>query len=330
VRNFTLPVLPAAQSSFGVRRTENRTLDVDALLLRYGVQPMPVNPTDELNLAAQGLQSTNLAFWSGADQSHCTMSNPPSLDVLRAAVARHLGTLELHNNTADEIAQCPNLYPQIKAWARQLHAVGVDQMVKIPPVKQLLSDGAGGLGVDIFSLLPLQFQTLDPEMRKAVVDKGGQLWSYQALVQGASTPSWELDSPPANYRVLPGFLNARMGVQGIQYWAVDCWQHNPWRNVDYTLSTSEASYPGEGTLVYPGAPAGVIGVVPSIRLAWVRQGINDFSYVQLLRDLGQPALANSIIDPAAHSWTQWTQNPQVLADVRERLADAIEQYQVGT
>jgi hypothetical protein len=327
VRNFTLPLHPAAQSSFGVKQPADRSADVNALLLRYGVQPTPVDTRQEPSLAAQGMESNNLGFWSGADRLHCTMSSPPSVDVLRAAVATHLDTLQLHNDTADEISQCPNLYPKVRAWARRLHAVGVDQKVTIPPVKQLLYDGAGGLGVDIFSLLPLQFQTLDARMRKAVLQRGGQFWSYQALVQGTHTPSWELDFPGANYRILPGFLNARMGVRGVQYWAVDNWQHNPWRNIDFNISSSGPSYPGEGTLVYPGGPAGVVGVVPSIRLAWIRQGIDDFGYVQLLRNLGQGALANRIIDPAAHSWTQWTRNPQVLADVRNQLAAAIEHYQ---
>jgi hypothetical protein len=330
VRDFALPVHPAAESSFGIREPANRTADVSGLLLRYGVQPMPVNPVHESSLEPKGMASANLGFWSGASGHTCTMRSAPTVDELQAAVSRHLDSIDLHNNTADEISQCPALYPQVRAWARQLHTVGVDQLITMPPVKQLLYDGAGGLGVDIFSLLPRQLQTLDPRMRAAVNQRGGRFWSYQALVQGLHTPSWELDFPGANYRVLPGFLNARMGVRGVQYWAIDNWQPDAWTDVEYRSSVDGPAYPGEGILVYPGAPAGVVGVVPSIRLAWIRQGINDFGYVQLLRDLGKGALANRIIDPAAHSWTQWTQDPQVLAEVRNRLAVAIEHFQAGS
>jgi hypothetical protein len=139
-------------------------------------------------------------------------------------------------------------------------------------------------------------------------------------VQGKKTPSWEIDFPGANYRILPGFLNARMGVTGVLYWAVDYWpHHNPWRNLQY-----RCCYPGEGSLVYPGKPAGVQGVVPSIRLAWIRDGINDYAYVDRLRDLGHGPLAMHIIDVAAHSWSRWTQSSQVLAQVRNRLAAAIQ------
>jgi hypothetical protein len=323
VRDFTLPVRPAAESSFQIYHA--RTLVVERLLLRYGVQPIPVDARHETDLVHRGLTSVNLGFWSGAQIDHCTMDPPPSVARLRKAVRQHLGRLHLYNYTADEISRCKNLYPRVRAWARHLHAAGVDQLITMVPVSEVMHDGAGGLGVDIFTLLPVQFRSLDPHLRQAVLDRHGQLWSYQALVQGKRTPSWEIDFPGANYRILPGFLNARMGVTGVLYWTVDYWQHNPWRNIEYT--DSGCCFPGEGTLVYPGKPAGDVGVVPTIRLAWIRQGIDDYGYVQLLRDLGHGTLARRIIDRAAHSWSEWTQSPKVLATVRNRLATAIERRQ---
>lgn len=322
VRDFTLPVRAAADSSLQIYH--HRTLAVERLLLRYGVQPIPVAPPHEDELWRQGLRSASLGFWSGAEIDRCTMKRPPGVDRLRQAADTHLDSLRLYNYTADEISRCKNLYPRIRAWARRLHAAGVDQLITMVPVPQVMRDGAGGLGVDIFTLLPVQFRSLDPELRREVLDRGGELWSYQALVQGNRTPSWEIDFPGANYRILPGFLNAQMGVTGVLYWTVDYWQHNPWRNINY--SDSGCCFPGEGTLVYPGKPAGVVGVVPTIRLAWISQGIDDYDYVQLLRDSGHGPLARRIIDAAAHSWSRWTQSPRVLAHVRSRLATAIENH----
>ena len=97
----------------------------------------------------------NLGFWSGAQVNHCTMDPPPSVATLRRAVRSHLDGLHLYNYTADEISRCKNLYPRVRAWARRLHAVGVDQLITMVPVSQVMHDGAGGLGVDIFTLLPV-------------------------------------------------------------------------------------------------------------------------------------------------------------------------------
>src|SRR5581483_1930747 len=123
-------------------------------------------------------------------------------------------------------------YPGVRAWARRLHAAGAEQLITMVPTRQVLDDGTGRLAVDIFTLLPEQFPSLVPSLRRKVLQRGGDLWSYQALVQGKNTPSWEIDFPGANYRILPGFLNARMGVSGVLYWAVDYWPHrDPWQNL---------------------------------------------------------------------------------------------------
>ena len=151
---------------------------------------------------------------------------------------------------------------------------------------------------------------------------GGELWSYQALVQGRRTPSWQLDFPITNYRVLGGFLNASQGVTGLLYWAVDLWQREPVDQPD--LPALSCCFPGDGTLVYPGRPAGVVGVVPSVRLAMVRDGMDDYDYVALLRARGLGAEADRIVARAASSWSQWTSAGSVLASVRRELADLLE------
>jgi len=139
-------------------------------------------------------------------------------------------------------------------------------------------------------------------------------------VQGAHTPSWQINHPAANFRILPGLLNAAMGYTGVLYWAVDYWRPNPWRDVGY--ADSGCCYPGEGSLLYPGGRAGIRGAIPSMRLAWIREGIEDYGYVDLLREAGCDP--GSLLDPAASSWRRWTQDPRVIADVRAELAMAIE------
>lgn len=319
VWDFTLPVASATGSSFGVYRRPQRTRE---MLVEYGLQPDPVHPSRESEYIDKGLHSAELGFWSGAFGSDCEMEPAPRPAEVRAAVARHDPGLRLYNYTADEISQCTELYPEIKQYARRLHAEGVEQLITMVPVPELMDDGTGELAVDIWPLLPLQHRTeVDPALRDEILDRGGELWSYQALVQGRDTPSWQIDFPAANYRILPGFLNQRMGLTGTLYWTVDWWSDKPWRDV--ITDDFGCCYPGDGMLVYPGRQAGVVGSVPSIRLPWVRDGIDDYGYVQILRDRGLGQEAMSIIDPAAHSWKEWSQDPDVLESVRAELAAAI-------
>ena len=77
-------------------------------------------------------------------------------------------------------------------------------------------------------------------------------------------------------------------------------------------------------MVYPGWRAGVVGVVPSMRLAMVRDGMDDYDYVALLRARGLGVEAEAIIAQAASSWSQWTSGASVLALVRRELADLLE------
>lgn len=319
VRDFTLPHTPAAESMFGVWR--GNAAIKERLLLSFGVQPDRYDVAREPDLVDRGLGVGSLGFWSGADIFTCMMQPPPRQRVIDRAAARHDPRLHLINYTADEISDCPGLTSRLTTYARRLHRAGADQLVTMVPRKDLLDDGTGRRpAVDIWVLLPQQAKKLRPKMIKRIHRTGGELWSYQALVQGARTPSWQIDFPAANFRILPGFLNAAMGYTGVLYWAVDYWRPNPWRDVVYTASG--CCFPGEGSLLYPGGRAGIRGAIPSIRLAWIREGIEDYGYVDLLRRAGcEPG---SLLDPAASSWRRWTQDPQVIAEVRDELGDAIE------
>jgi hypothetical protein len=317
VRGFALPLTPAEPSSFGIYHG-HRTATTQ-LLLRYGIQPTAVAAAEQPDAVSRGLGVTDAGFWSGALVSSCAMEPPPTVRQIRHRVAAFDPAVRVYNYTADEISRCPGLTPRLEQWSRRLHRAGVEQLVTMVPTWQLLDDGTGRPAVDIWVLLPEQLQRLSPRLRQAVLDRGGEIWSYQALTQGANTPSWEIDVPPANFRVLPGFLNAATGTTGVLYWSVDYWQPNPWADVVYT--DSGCCYPGDGTLVYPGGPAGVRNPIPSVRLAWIRDGLDDYAYADLARRAGLDVPA--LVAPAAGDWTHWSDDPTALASARDRLAAAL-------
>jgi hypothetical protein len=103
-----------------------------------------------------------------------------------------------------------------------------------------------------------------------------------------------LDTPYlAAQRLLPTFCHA-YGLSGYEYWGLSWWTNNPWvfgfHKYSYNVfSTSEIRrlqwQPGEGYLTYPGHVIGQPGLVPSIRLEMVRDGIDDYDYYAILKGL---------------------------------------------
>lgn len=76
-------------------------------------------------------------------------------------------------------------------------------------------------------------------------------------------------------------------------------------------------------LVYPGAEVGVESVVPSMRLNWIRKGVEDYEYVAILKRLGREEWAVSRIQRAAKDWRNWTQESAVIESVRRELGEEI-------
>ena len=115
---------------------------------------------------------------------------------------------------------------------RALHAVGVDQLITMPPLPDLYDDGSGTgrSAVDVWVLLPKLYDQYQSNVQY-VQGKGDKTWSYNCCEQDDYSPKWLLDFDPINYRVQPGFINESLGLNGLLYWRVDWWTSDPWNNV---------------------------------------------------------------------------------------------------
>jgi hypothetical protein len=143
------------------------------------------------------------------------------------------------------------------------------------------------------------------------------------LVQDAYSPKWEIDFAPINYRIQPGFISQSLGLTGILYWRVDLWTQAPFQDLHgYTIDGN--FYPGEGMLVYPGRPAGIDSVIPSMRLKWIREGVEDFEYIAILKRLGRGEWALERARRVGANWRNWTRDIQALESVRNELGAEIE------
>jgi hypothetical protein len=325
VWNFALPASPALKSSFLFSHAGN--LAAQQELLRNRISPTATDPAEQASLMKDhGLSVTNTGPYGGAYSGHCTMSEAPSVNQFKSLASKQHSGLLLYDYSADEVGHCTNIYPTIKQWAANMHQAGIKNLVSMSPTPTLYSDGTGSgrSAVDIWVLLPLMYEHSKQQVAE-VLQKGDSVWSYNTLVQDAYSPKWLIDFDPVNFRIQPGFINQSLNLSGLLYWRVDSWQSDPWNNVNNAGTYSSANFPGEGMLVYPGQQVGVNGVVASMRLKWLRDGVDDYDYIQILKDLGKENLAMKIARLVGPDWTHWTRDAAAIESARLQLGEAISQ-----
>lgn len=324
VWRFTLPLKPAMKSYFRIENDESR-IAKNLELLRNRLMPPWVELSEERDAIDNlGLNCTNLGFWSAANVRTGVMYPPPPVEDVEAAMALHQPDLYLYNYTADEvyITGSTMFFDLMLEWAQVLHQAGIDNLVVMPPVRDLRDDdtGTGRSAVDIWVLLPKVYDVFVYDVYEALA-KGDRCWSYNALVQDGYTPKWQIDFAPINYRIQPGFINQSLDLTGLLYWAIDRWTADTWNS---PIGGYSEHYPGEGLLVYPGAEAGLAGVAPCMRLKYLRDGVDDYDYIQLLKNRGYGDWALSIARTVGPDWTNWTRDPGALEAARIELGNMLD------
>lgn len=180
---------------------------------------------------------------------------------------------------------------------------------------------------------------------------GEAVWWYTAMVQPSEAwlrshgdpatltedyaPVWLLDYPPANLRI-PSWLNQLSGLTGLLYWdtvyagrSPDVWadpanlvvgRPPPQEGADYFLS--------DGLLLYPGhvETTGFDGPVPTMRLKWIREGMDDYDYIALLSGIGQRAFALEQVRTIARGWSDWDQDAAALYAARRQLGRRLDAH----
>ena len=329
VWNFTLPATPSLKTAFLFSHAG--TLEAQKELLRNKISPSATPASQMPLMKGRGLNATDTGPFSGADVGNCKMSPAPPVSQFKARTAGQQPGVLLYDYSADEIGRCTNLYPTIQQWAYNMHQAGISNLVSMSPNPALYSDGSGSgrSAVDIWVLLPVMYNNAKSEVDH-VLEKGDSVWSYNTLVQDGYSPKWEIDFDPVNFRIQPGFINQSLNLTGLLYWRIDRWSSDPWNNVNNTGAFSSANYPGEGMLVYPGNLVGLPGVVASMRLKWLRDGVEDYEYIQILKDLGKKDLAMQIAHSVGPDWTHWTRDGNAIDSARQQLGQAIHEIMTST
>ncbi len=318
VWDFELPVKPTMNSYFNP--WEDRGDNLTQELLSHRVMPgkrIKRGQQGEL-IDKWGLNSIRLPFWSGANYHTCQMNPAPTVEEIKQSSAPYDQSLLKFVYSADEIDKCPNIEHSLKQWGKNIHQVdGIKHLVVMKPRPELYDY------VDIWGVQPQMYQDSQVQIDE-VMQREGEVWFYTGH-QAKYSPQWQIDSAPINFRIPQGWIAQSLGLTGVLYWRVDYWTDNPWQEVPVYSQGKNREFPGEGMLIYPGEKVGIAGVVPSMRLKWIREGVEDYEYTEILKKLGYQDWAMSIVRQVGKDWINWTKNPDVVYDARQKLGEKIHQ-----
>ncbi|GAG49269.1 unnamed protein product, partial [marine sediment metagenome] len=151
-------------------------------------------------------------------------------------------------------------------------------------------------------------------------------------------------------RLLPHYC-AKYDAEAYEFWGVDWLTYDPFRFGWHSFNTQSGEpgdqrwvrYPnGDGFLMYPGSLIGHDGRVSSVRLEQAREGVEDYEYLAMLRDLTERAraqgrdvtraeaalaLASGLVDmpnAGGRYSTEILPDPDAVIEVRRAVAEAIE------
>ena len=173
---------------------------------------------------------------------------------------------------------------------------------------------------------------LSPERLRKKIGPGKQIWWYQACpAHGCDNgpfddpeteraysgwPSYMVDHPVVLNRAM-GVLDWVAGVDGELYYAT-VYAYNfrdPWTEGVWDFGGN-----GDGTLFYPGTPEKIGGKtnipIESLRLKHLRDGLEDYEYLHLLKALGGESFARSTARKLVRSGCEITREPERWDEVR--------------
>lgn len=180
----------------------------------------------------------------------------------------------------------------------------------------------------------------DPEVKKALKEeqaKGGEATWYISCDQAYPQPNYFIDAPVLDPVMVP-WITARYKMNGILYWAANFWNQtpDPWLDPVTFISGFDCSggyvLNGEGSLIYPGnhtkrytGQPDVNGPVSSIRFEMLREGIEDYEYLWMLKEKGAGDFAEEQINNMVIDVSTFSRNLEELYLTRKAMAARLEE-----
>lgn len=161
------------------------------------------------------------------------------------------------------------------------------------------------------------------EARKGARD----CWWYICIKPQNPYANWFVEYSAIEPRLIMGAMTAKYRPGGFLYYSVNSWSKNDrvitggprtdWNPASYEVNN------GDGSIIC----AGPNGPLATIRLENIRDGIEDYEYYLLLRELlskrGRDPSAGEVSLSVVENLTTYTREPEVLLAERRRVAKAI-------
>ncbi|MEO9022952.1 MAG: glycoside hydrolase domain-containing protein [Ginsengibacter sp.] len=231
-------------------------------------------------------------------------------------------------------------YEDTRYWAHLVHdaAPGVPFLATESPVTDNPEWGTLQGAVNDFSIHGNALNKLD--VQQAIVEeekKGGEMTWYISCDQVYPQPNYFIDAPALDPVMVP-WITYRYQMKGILYWAMNFWSEtpDPWLDpvtfISGFLCSGGYVLNGEGSLLYPGdhtkkytGQPDVDGPVSSIRMELLRDGIEDYEYLNMLKDLGDKQFADSLVRNMVVGVRAFSRNKEDLYFTRKAMAKRLEQ-----
>ena len=144
----------------------------------------------------------------------------------------------------------------------------------------------------------------------------------------AGSPIWPYANfagyghPPVEGRLVLGFQTHFFRADGFLFWHVNYWngkEQEPFDDAD-TFVPGFLYTGGDGILIYPGKDR----VFPSIRLATVRDGVQDYEWLQLAERKCGRAAVDAVSRTIIRSLTDFERDPAAVEKAHAAIGDMIE------
>ncbi len=223
-------------------------------------------------------------------------------------------------------------YDQLKEACRRIHTLDARLKVVTPYFRNSGFDSKA----DIYALLTgyvdiwcynTGFYTGYPQEKQLAERRtaGDETWSYVCCGPGKPHTNFFVDMNALAHRLL--FWQQRLyHCHGFLYWSTTYWHpsicKDPWTDMA-TVKDINTNLYGDGSLFYPGKKVGIDGPVTSIRLENIREGLEDYEVLWLYEQKCGPKPVESMIRKVTTGWTQFSNSPADVEQVRGEIAAAI-------
>jgi len=224
-------------------------------------------------------------------------------------------------------------YEAVRRWADAIRAVDPDVRVSVTEQPKTENPAWGSLvgHVNAWTVngnyLFHEAEAIDARKRA-----GEFITWYISCDQLYPQPNYYIDREAADLRMVP-WITWRYKLDGILYWNSSFWEEilNPWIDpISWKWFPCNSPAAGEGSLIYPGNMAeryarqdNVIGPVGSLRLALLREGLEELELLGLLAELGGEAVADEIAASVCRNVRDFSRDPQAIDFARTRVIEEI-------